>query len=120
MKYEIRVKVDTNDADYNETVSTITEEELELIKPLIEAIKNFKPYKVTVDKLDWEHDNNFPYGECCREDLGQIPPEKYYEKCGKDAFDIFLDCCPGCEYGFHTVHLVEIWPVVKKTTLLKV
>ena len=60
MEYEIRITADTNDADYITSVNTISEEDLEKIKPLIEKIKNFKPYKVKC---------NESWGDKKREDL---------------------------------------------------
>lgn len=109
-KYTIEVKVDTNDADYVSKVSGIDEKELETIKPLLEAIKNFKPYSTP---CSWstsgtEHQSNFPYGECCREDMGEKPVDELYKEYGEDAMEIFLDLCPSVEYGFHTIEDVRI------------
>jgi len=44
MKKYIVIKADTNDGDYVSEKSEITDYQIEQIKPLIEAIKNFQPY----------------------------------------------------------------------------
>lgn len=62
-KWDITIKVDTNDADYVQDTNAITEAELQEIMPIIEALKKFKPYTVQMPgKSEWRHDNNFPIG----------------------------------------------------------
>ncbi len=39
------VRGDHNDADFISKITPITENDLEKLKPLIEAIKNFDPYQ---------------------------------------------------------------------------
>lgn len=118
-KYDITIKIDTNDADYNIQVSTITEEELEKIKPLIKQISKFKPYTVP---CSWNvngrtHRHNYPYGECLREDLGEKSPRELY-KADDEVFELFEDLMPCNEYGFHTIESIEVTPYVKKVKLL--
>ena len=115
MTYEIKIVVDTNDADYNTSVNTISDNDLLQIKPLINAIRNFKPYSHGMHT----HRHNYPYGEYGpREDLGELFPNQIYKGLSKEAFEIFEEYCPFGEHGFHTIESVEIWPVVKKTRLL--
>lgn len=122
-KYEISIKVDTNDADYNTEVSIITKDELELIKPLIKQIKKFKPYTTTIkyshsnQHYTREHRHNYPYGECLRKDLGEKSPEELYEA-DEEVFNFFHDLMPYNEYGFHTIESIEVTPYVKKEKLL--
>ena len=72
---EITITVDENDADYHTSVSRISQEDLDKILPLIEAIKN----------SDNNHGHNFPVGECFRKDLGEKSPEECYNQ---------FDCAP--------------------------
>lgn len=117
---ELTVVVDTNDADYRTQVSEISEADLEKIAPLIQAIKNFKPYRTTSDGLSWPHGHNFPQGECLREDLGEKPVEEMYQEVvSDDTLQMFVEeYCPSDEYGFHTIISIEVTPLVKKTKLL--
>lgn len=119
--YTIEIKVDTNDADYVSEVSTITEEDLEKIKPLIEAIQNFKPYTTPNDwsEKGTEHRANFPVGECCREDMGEKPANELYEEFTQEVFDIFYGLCPMVEYGFHDIESIRICEATPWVELLK-
>ncbi|KKM22785.1 hypothetical protein LCGC14_1621760 [marine sediment metagenome] len=118
-EYEITITVDTNDADYMTKVSKISHEDLEKIKPLIAAIKNFKPYLTQAKgKSEWKHENNYPYRECCREDLGEETPEEIYIDFDEETHELFLEFIELSEYGFHTVKSVEVCPWRKKEKLL--
>lgn len=119
MKYEIAIKVDTNDADYVTEISEIDSDELQTIKPLIEAIKGFQPYEWKSPDRDytWKHDHNYPTGECIREDLGQKSGREYYGF-SEEVHDLFEDLLPFREYGFHTIESITITPAVEKTVLL--
>jgi len=119
--YEIAVTVDTNDADYNTEITEITEEDLEKIKPLIEAIKNFKPYETQSgpsDNITWRHTHNYPHGEYVpRRDLGEKSTRELYDF-SEEIFQIFEDLCPYGEYGFHSIESITVCPANKKTKLL--
>ena len=116
--YEIVITVDTNDADYITEVSEISQEDLERIRPLIEAIKNFEPYQAqTKGKLGYRHDHNYPCGDVLREDLGEKEPEEIYDF-DEDIFDIFEDLLPSSQYGFHTITSIKVYPVPDKEVLL--
>ena len=113
MKIYIYIQADTNDADFISEKSVITEEEIALIMPVIVAIKNFKPYD--------NQENNFPQGECCREDLGELSAEDYYVGKGivtLKQFQKFENFCPSDEYGIHTIESVEIIYVKKENKLI--
>ena len=114
MKYEIIIRADTNDADYVTSINTISEEDLNTIKPLIEAIKNFKPYK----RSEWTHSHNFPYSEYTREDLGEKPARELYNEFSSEVFGMFEDIVPYGEYGIHTIESITITPFQEKTKLL--
>jgi hypothetical protein len=105
------VEVDTNDADYIGKLVSVSDEKVEKWKPLIEKINNFKPYKGTADSgTTWNHSSNFPVGECCRYDLGEMDPCELYD-ITEDELDEFIETFElyGGEYGFHTItQIVEI------------
>ena len=105
------VEIDTNDADYIGKLVEIEDENVEKWMPLIEKIKNFKPYTGTAASGSiWNHTSNFPIGECCRYDLGEKDPTELYniteeeleEFC--EVFELY-----GGEFGFHTINkIVEV------------
>ena len=112
MKYEITITADTNDADYITAVNPISEEDLGTIKPLIEAIKNFKPYK-----NKYTHGHNYSTGNCLRGDMGEKSPEELYEF-DSDVFGLFEEYLPYSEYGIHTIESITICPLQEKIKLL--
>ena len=57
---QIRIIADINDADYFEKTTNITKEDIDIIRPLCIAIKNFKPYTVNVNGIKYTHSHNFP------------------------------------------------------------
>lgn len=118
MKYQIEIKVDANDADYMTEVSEITESQLLQIKPLIEAIKKFKPYVGT--RADWKYpfDRNYHVGEGVRIDLGEKEVEDVYPEISPEVHELFREFCPYGEYGFHTVESIYVYPAIVKTRLL--
>ena len=75
MKQYIEIKADTHDADYVTRRVEITDEELKIIEPVIEAIRNFKPYTTNEEGLVLQprtHTHNFPFGETYpREEIGE-------------------------------------------------
>jgi len=106
MKY-IAIKVDTNDADYNTSINSITDSQIKLILPVIEEIKKFKPYKGKTRYGEHEHTSNYPTGEFVRQDLGEKSTEDMYGHLkGFNCFDGFI---PYGENGCHTIESVEIY-----------
>lgn len=105
------VEVDTNDGDYLGHLVNVKEEDVEKWMPLIDKIKNFKPYTGTAESgSTWKHTSNFPIGECCRYDLGEKDPCELYN-ITKDELEEFIDTFSlyGSEYGLHTItQIVEI------------
>ena len=122
MKYEeITIIADTNDGDYVTQISTINKEDLAIIKPLIAAIKRFKPYKVKrkdhMGKFTWTHHHNYPNSEYIRGDLGEKSPRELYNFSEK-VFELFEEYVPYGEHGIHTIESITICPLQKKTKLL--
>lgn len=108
MKFLV-VKVDTNDADYVSKVSKISDADLEILKPLLAAIAEFKPYSgVSSSGSEWTHRHNYPFGEILRSDLGEKSPREMYPDISEDVFEAFNDYLPSTEYGFHTIKRVDI------------
>lgn len=113
--FKVTVKVDTNDADYNELTTAITSKEWDELRPILTAISKFKPYKAKSESgLDWTHNHNWPSGEYSpREDLGEKTPEEIYAGVlTLDQIQMFTDYCPFGEHGFHSVKEVTILEVV--------
>jgi hypothetical protein len=100
----VYVVVDTNDADYVGKIVEVSEETLEHFKPLIEKIKNFKPYC----NEGWSHHSNFPVGDCLREDLGEKHPMELYNLT-EEEYEYFVDAFRlyGGEWGFHTITKIQ-------------
>ena len=104
------VEVDTNDADYIGKLVEVEDEDVEKWMPLIEKIKNFKPYRVTHFGVTYVHRHNFPLVECCCADLGEKDPCELYN-ITEDELDEFIETFElyGGEDGFHTINkIVEI------------
>lgn len=111
------IEVDTNDGDYETTEIAITEKQIERLRPVIEAIKNFKRYKTkTGYGSSWEYNHNYPIGECCRKDLGEKSAEELYGHI--KGFEEFNEMIPCGEYGIHTITRCEIREVVLKEKLI--
>lgn len=115
MKKVITITADTNDGDYVTSNKEITDEELVLIEPVVEAIKNFKPYEVG----RWKHTHNYPTGVVYRGDLGELSAEEYYTKIvTPKEFETFDELVPYNEYGIHTIESIKVLEIVKETKLL--
>jgi hypothetical protein len=113
---KIIIKADTNDADYITEQRVITDEQLELIKPVVEAIKEFQPTMVRKYSIDWNHCHNYPKGENCRTDLGEKSAEEMYGKI--EGFKLFDSFCPRDEYGIHTIESVDVIEIANEIKLL--
>jgi len=101
-KYVIISEVDTNDGDYESKETTISEEQLENIKPIIEAIKRNGPK------------SRFETGDC-----GSSGVEIYGEM---EHYKYFVDnILPWPAHGFYTIYSIKYYPIElrpKATTLL--
>jgi hypothetical protein len=106
-KLYIVIEADTNDADYITEINEISAEELELIKPVVKAIKKHKG------------DYNWPNFEGRRGN--EKSPEEIYVESGlvtEEQFDTFSQYVPHGEYGVHTIESVTLFEVTNKTELL--
>ena len=108
MKKYIIITADTNDADYVSEKTEITDDDIELIKPIIEAIKN-----TPKDKNGWGH--NYETGEA----VDKASAQKLYGHL--DNFDLFDEFVPSGDPnypGVHTIKSIQILEVVNEITLL--
>lgn len=137
MKKYIVVTADTNDGDYTIEKTEISDDKIKKIQPMIQAIKDFKPYEsdystnhykgtypngkvvsVTSKKKNF---HNFVTHDLVRADMGELDAEEYYTKrvgIPKDVFNLFYEYTPYGEYGIHTIVSVEIITVTKEEKLL--
>ena len=120
-KLMLLVTVDQNDADYNTAVHEVSPEQLERLRPVFEAIKNFQPYKGNSGSgLEWTHKSNWPMGEYQpREDLGEKFPVDIYAGVLTEAqIEEFEGFCPYGEHGFHSVDRVTVLHVTEEEVYL--
>ena len=65
---------------YVGNVVKVSDKTFKKFLPLIEKIKNFKPYDaVSKGGFEYTHDANFPVDDCCRYDLGEKDPCELYD-----------------------------------------
>lgn len=110
------VKIDTNDADYIGKLVDVEDEDVEKWLPLIEKIKNFKPYiGESKSGSKWTHSHNFPYGDVFRDDLGEKGPCELYNITEDELYE-FIETFSlyGGEYGFHTITEITEINIVKR------
>lgn len=110
---EITIVVDTNDGDCTQVTNDISEEDLGILRPLIKAIKEFKPYR----NKKRTHSHNWTTGECLREDLGEKEPSEIYGF-EEEIMELFEDLLPATMYGFHTIERIEVCPKQVRERLL--
>ena len=94
MKNYIIVKADTNDADYNTSINEISDENLETVKIVIEAIKKCKI------RHNWavsEYSNK-----------SELPIEVYKGILTLEQIDIMNEYIPYGEDGIHTICSIKI------------
>lgn len=94
-KYLIVIEADTNDGDYVEKSSYISEKEVESIIPIIRELK-----------LD---------GNYTTQDQGNTGEEKYGEF---EGFKLFDRLVPSPEYGIHTIESIRLIKVLDEEILL--
>lgn len=118
MKKYIIITGDTNDGDYISEKTQISDENLEIIKPVIKAIKDYNEDKtITYQKWNWwdikDYNNR-------RDNSKPTPKELYLNtgKCSQEAFDIFNDYIPHDEYGIHSIDSIELLTVIEEQKLL--
>lgn len=113
------IKTDENDADYKTDIHEITQEQLDKLFPVFEAIKNFKPYTTISDSefaISHTHNSNWPNGDgefVPRFDLGEKSIEEIYDGIlTGDQIDEFNDLIP---FNIHTVVSIQVIESTKET-----
>lgn len=99
---KIIINADTNDGDYITSINTISEETLEKIIPVINAITNCKL------------SHNYPTDECVQDKSAE---DLYGEING---FKEFNELLPYATYGMHTIESIELLNIVSSDILFKV
>jgi len=101
------VEADMNDADYISKKTEITDEEIELIKPVIEQLQ-VRRKKLNEDTHNnwnqWRHNWENGGGRC------GYPREMYVETglLTQEQIDLFDEFVPYGEDGVHTIETIEI------------
>jgi hypothetical protein len=117
-KFYIVITIDTNDADYITSFKSITKSKLDLIMPLINKIKEFKPYKgKTKSGLEFTHNHNYPFGTACREDLGEKSVKELYS-IDENIIEEFEGLLPFCEYDFHSINSIKLFSYMQVIKLI--
>lgn len=106
MKKFIIIKADYN-GDYISEKTEITDEQLEKIKPVIEALK-VRRKKLNEDRMknwnQWRHNwDTTEYADC--------EPHKMYVETGiltEEQVELFNEFVPSVEYGVHTIESIDI------------
>lgn len=102
MKY-IVIEADTNDADYIEKSDFITDQDLNLIRPLLDALKKRESKR-----------HNWVTSEYCDD---QNPYEMYH-KFTEKQIDMMNQYVPYGEYGIHTITSIKIYEVTNEEVIL--
>lgn len=99
MEKYLLVTADTNDGDYISDFNLITDEQLEEIKPVIEAISN-------VDRaVNW---CNWPDSE----NLDETPYMTYDGILTEEQITTFRHFTPYGEYGIHSIENVHVIQII--------
>lgn len=110
MKTYVVITGDTNDGDYITSRHEVTEKELELVKEVAQAIKDYMNDK-TIKQQKW----NWWAMESNRHNR-PTPKQLYLDtkKVSKKAFDFFYDLTPSCESGIHSIDGIEVLIVAEE------
>ena len=104
-KKYLLVIADSNDGDYLHSLTEITDEQIEELKPIIAVVKNV--YDTAVKEKKWNDRHNWENGE-----YGHgITPQNLYVETGlltEEQVDIFEEYVPYGEYGVHTIEHINV------------
>lgn len=118
MKKYIIIKADVNDGDYISSKHEITDENLEIVKPIIQAINEFNEDKsIKYQKYNWWTMDDHSRGSSPEQYLS--PEERYKDKVSQEAFDYFNELLPYMDNeNIHTIESIELLEVSKQERLL--
>lgn len=101
MKKILIIEADTNDADYVTSEHTITDKDIETLKPIVKVIKGCKTHH------NWST-TGYDDG-----------PEVIYKgKLTDEQMEWMNDLVPNEEYGIHTITSIKVFEVVNTIRLL--
>jgi hypothetical protein len=122
MNYCVEVTVDTNDADYVTEVFTLSDKELDVLRPFFVEIKRRTEEARNNNVRNFY---NYPSSEYISETPEKVYPDFTNEVdwgIGWDPcslIEVFEELCkPMTEYGFHTIKSVKVYPEVEKEELV--
>lgn len=100
----------TDDTEVLSKLTTISNDDLNKIKPLINKIKEFKPYTVVHEpsKTIWTYEDNFNTFLYLDEEHGEQSVEKLYN-ISSDLKKLFLKYCPKTDFGFSNIIKILIF-----------
>lgn len=117
-KYLI-IEADINDGDIINSRHEISDEQIELIKPVIQAIKDFDDDKsIKYQKYNWW---NHGHRNSSTPEQYMSPQKRYVDKgkCSQEAFDYFNDLTPSLDNeDIHTIDSIRVLTVIKEERLL--
>lgn len=99
-KWTLTIKVDYDDGDYAQKSTSITDEQLELVKTVAAQFKGSSAYWGTLD---------------CRS--GYNDPRRLYPNLTEEQIEIFEDFTPYCPHGFHAIEGITVVPDSEMVTL---
>lgn len=102
----LAIRADTNDADYVTEITVVTQEDLDMMLPLINAVINYSSKPGYEGKHNWEANQ-----------YSQNPPYKAYAEFGREVLDMFAYYVPTSENGVHSIEDISIIEVSKVTNL---
>lgn len=110
MKYELVVVADTNDADYDTRIETVTQAQIDYLIPIIEKIKAV-PRKDRVGTYQWPTQYRLRQYKSPQDTYGLTDEE--VEILNEDFFPFGDE-----NYGIHTLISIEYYPIPEKVRLL--
>jgi len=106
---KILIEGDTNDGDYISEMSDITQETLDLILPVIEAVKSSTEFHNWSNEYDSKSIED-KYPQFCVRNDDYDPEDEYdYEFELGEALEAFSGLVPSGEYGVHSIKKIEIY-----------
>jgi len=112
MQKYLYIEADTN-SDCITSLNEITDEDILKILPVIDTIRNFKPYVGTKpDSWEYKHYSNFPDGDCCRVHLGEKNAEELYGEI--EGFELFYELTPFGEDGITSIKEIKVVQILEE------
>lgn len=102
---KILIEGDINDADYISEINDITEEQLNSIKPIIEAVKN------CTNRHNWVNDYD-------NHTIDELYPQFFIDGDESPEMETFYEFLPHGEHGIHSIDKIVVFEVVNEIVLL--